>query len=83
MVDPVASVAEQVHPVAVQFGVELTDSPPLSVQEGVQITSRFAFQHVIDRPCSFVSQDGQGFALAVFFLEAGEQFLRGGIVTQA
>jgi len=83
VVDPVASVAEQVHPVAVQFGVALTDSPPLSVQEGVQIKRRLALQHVIDRPRQCMRQDGQGFAFAVFFLEAGEQFLRGGIVTQA
>jgi hypothetical protein len=28
-------------------------------------------------------QEGQGLAFAVFFLEAGEQWLRGGMVTPA
>jgi hypothetical protein len=82
VVNTVASVAEQVHPVAVQFGVELTGSPPLPLQEGVQIKSRLAFQHVVDGPSQFVSKDGQGFPLAVFFLSAGEEFLGSGIVTQ-
>ena len=67
---------------AVQLGIELTGSPPLSLKEGVQIKSCLAFQHVVDRPGQFMSQDGQCFALAVFFLQAGEQFLRGGIIPQ-
>ena len=56
---------------AVQLGLELTDSPPLAVQECVQIKSRLALQHVVDRPGQFMSQDGQGFALAMFFLQVG------------
>ena len=67
---------------AVQLGIELTGSPPLSLQECVQIKRRLAFQHVVDRPGQFMRQDGQGFALAVFFLQAGEQFLRGRIIPQ-
>jgi hypothetical protein len=68
---------------AVQFGVGLTGSPPSALQEGVQIKRGLAFQHVVDRPRSFMCEDGQGFPLAVFFLQAGEQLLRGGIVAQA
>ena len=43
VVDTVASVAEQVHPVAVQLGVELTGSPPLPLKECVQSKRRLAF----------------------------------------
>lgn len=81
MVDTVASVAEQVHPVAVQLGVELTGSPPLPLKECVQIKRRLAFSHVVDCPCQCMSEDGSGFPLTVFFLEAGEEFLCSGIVT--
>ena len=83
MVHTLASVEDQVQPIAVQLGLELTDSPPLSPQECVQIKSGLAFEHVVDRPGSFVSEDGQGFTLAVCFLEAREQCLRGGIIPQA
>ena len=68
---------------ALQLDRELTASPPLCMQECLQIKGRLAFEPVVDCPGQFMSQDGQGFALAVFFLQAGEQFLRGGIVTQA
>jgi hypothetical protein len=76
------SVADQVHPLVVQFGIELTDSPPLCLKELLPIKSRLALQHVIDRPCQCMSQDGQCLALAVFVLEAGEQLLRGRIIPQ-
>ena len=65
--DTVSSVAEQVHPMAVQLDRELAASPPLCMQEGLQIKSRLAFEHVVDGPGQFMSQDGQGLALAVFF----------------
>jgi hypothetical protein len=80
--DRVLSVADQVHPLVVQLGIELTDSPPLCLKELLPIKSRLAFQHVIDRPCQFMSQDGQCLALAVFLLSAGEKFLRGRIIPQ-
>ncbi len=79
---PSRALLSRCHPMAVQFGVGLTGSPPLSLEESVQIKRRLALQHVVDRPGQFMRQDGQGFALAVFFLQAGEQFLRGGIVPQ-
>src|SRR5713101_7540343 len=41
--------------------------------------SRLAFQHVIDHPCQFMRQDGQGFALAVLFFQPGQQFLTAGL----
>ena len=62
--------------------MEITDSPPLCLKALLQIKSRLAFQHVIDRPCQLMSQDGQCLALAVFVLEAGETFLRGRIIPQ-
>jgi hypothetical protein len=40
-----------VHPMAVQFGVKLTDSPPLMVQESFPIKGDLSFEHVIDGPC--------------------------------
>ena len=67
---------------AVQLGLELTGSPPSALEESVQIKSRLALQHVIDRPCQFMRQDGQGFALAVFFLQSGQPLLAGGIIPQ-
>jgi hypothetical protein len=66
---------------AVQVGIELTGSPPFALEEGVQITRRLAFQHVIDRSGQFVSQDGQGWPLAVFVLPSGEQLLCGGMIS--
>jgi hypothetical protein len=68
---------------AVQCGVGLTGSPPSALQEGVHIQRGLAFQHVVDRPRSCMREDGQGLPLAVFFLQAGEQLLRGGMVAQA
>ena len=47
MVDTGASVAEPVHPVAVQGGVARTGSPPFPVQEWVQSKRRLAFEHVV------------------------------------
>ena len=77
-----ASVEDQAYPMAVQLGVGLTDSPPLSLEEGVQITRCLAFQHVVDRPRQFMREDGQGFPLAVLFLQSGQQFLTGRIIPQ-
>jgi hypothetical protein len=59
-----------------------TPLPSLSLKEGVQSKSRLAFSHGVDRPCQCVSQDGQGFPLAVCFLSSGEKCLRGGMVPQ-
>ena len=47
--------AYQVHPVAVQLDVKLTDSPPLVVQESFYVKGDLSFQHVIDGPRQFVS----------------------------
>ncbi len=59
---------------AVQLDRELTASPPLCMQECLQIKSRLAFEHVVDCPGQFMSQDGQGFARAVLFFQSGQQF---------
>jgi hypothetical protein len=74
------SVMDQVHPIAVQLGVGLTGSPPSSLQEGVHLKRCLAFQHVVDRPRQFVSEDGQGFALAVLFFQSGQSLLTGRII---
>jgi hypothetical protein len=58
----------QAHPQRVQLDVRLTCSAPLPMEECVQIKGRLALEHVIDRPRQLVSQDSQGFPLAMFFL---------------
>jgi hypothetical protein len=78
------SVAEhtmQAHPITVQLGVRLTRSAPLAVEKLVHFERGMAFQHTIDCAGQFMGQDGQGFALTVFFLQAGEIFLPGRIVS--
>ena len=45
------------------------------MEERVHLKSRVALEHRIDGPRELVSQDGQGFPLAVLFLQAGELFL--------
>ena len=52
---------------AVQCGLERTGSPPFSPQECVEIKRGLAFEHVVDRTSQCMSQDGEGFALAVLF----------------
>lgn len=79
--DIVSSVAEQVHPMAVQLDWELSASPPLCMKECLQIKSRLAFEHVVDRPGQFMRQEGQGFPLAVLFFQFGQQFLTGRIIS--
>jgi len=71
-----------VHPMAVQLGVKLTDSPPLRVQESFHLKGDLSFEHVLDGTCQFVSQDGQGLALAVLFLQFGQEFLSFGVIPQ-
>ena len=72
----------QAHPLGVQLGVTLTHSAPLAMEELVHLKSRLALEHIIDGPRELVSQDGQGFPLVVFFLQAGEIFLPCRIVAQ-
>ncbi len=55
-----------------QLGIELTGSSPSSPKEGVHIKSRLAFEHVVNRPCQFMCEDREGFALAVFFFQSGQ-----------
>ena len=71
-----------VHSMVVQLGVKLTDSPPLIVQESFLIKGDLSFEHVLDGTCQFVSQDGQGLALAVLFLQFGQEFLSFGMIPQ-
>ena len=55
-------------PLDVQLGAGLTCSASLGTEEDVHIKSRFAFEHIIDRPCQLVGQEAQGFAFVMFFL---------------
>lgn len=52
------------------------------MQERVEIERRPPLQHVIDRTRQVVRQDGQGCALAMCFLQAGEPLLAGRLVPQ-
>ncbi len=50
-----------------QLGVRLSRPlPALRIEELVHIEGLFAFEHVIDCPSQFVSEDRQSFGLAVF-----------------
>jgi hypothetical protein len=68
---------------AVQCGLERTGSPPFSPQAWVESKSGLAFEPGVDRPCQWMSQDRQGFALARFVLQAGQEWLGGGMLPQA
>ena len=52
------------------------------MEECLQSKSRVALEHIIDRPRQLVRQDRQGFALAMFFLSAGQSALPCGMVAQ-
>ena len=67
---------------AVQLGVKLTDSPPLMGPESFPIKGDLSFEPVIDGTGQLVSQDGQGLALAVLFLQLGPEFLSFGVIPQ-
>jgi hypothetical protein len=69
----------QADPVGVQLGARLAHSAPLAMEKCVHIERRIPFQHVIDRSCQLVGQDGQGLALAVLFLQPAQVFLSGRI----
>ena len=65
---------------AVQLDRELTASPPLGMQECLQIKSRLAFEHVVDCTSQFMSEDREGFALAVLSFQPRQQLLTGRII---
>ena len=53
------------------------------MEERLHLKGCFALEHVIDGPRELVGQDGQGFPLAVFFLQAGHIVLSCRVVAQA
>jgi hypothetical protein len=65
-----------------QFGLGLSRSAPLATKKNVHIKSHFTLEHLIDCPGQFVSQDVQGFALVMLFLQAGQIFLPLRIIAQ-
>lgn len=66
----------------VQLGVKLTYSPPFIVEESFLINGDLSFQPVIDGTCQLVGEDGQGLALALLFLQFGQEFLSFGRIPQ-
>ena len=58
-----------------QFGRRLTCSPPLAMEKLVHIDYRVTPQYVIHRTGQLMGEDGERFALALFFLQAGQRFL--------
>ena len=65
----------QATPIVTQLGSRLTCSPPLALEQSVQIEHDPAFQHVIDRTGQLMRQDRQGLAFSVFFLSASQILL--------
>ena len=66
----------------VQLGARLIRSPPLSLEELLRIESSVSFEHVRDRTSQRLGQDGQGVTRIMFFLQAGEVFLRRWMVSE-
>jgi hypothetical protein len=52
------------------------------MEEFLHIEHRIPFEEIIDRSGQFMGYDGQGFALAMFMLQASELFLPHWIVPQ-
>ena len=72
----------QAEPIATQLGCRLACSPPLALEKGVTIEHHLPFQHVINGSGQLMGQDGQGLALPVLFLSAGEILLARRIVAE-
>ena len=65
----------EAHPRVVQLDVGLIRSAPLPLQTRLHIERRSPFQHVVHGTSQLLGEDGEGFALAVLFLQAGAIFL--------
>ena len=65
----------QAQPIATQVGGRLACSPPLVLEKLLRIESSGTLQHIIDGPGQLMRHDGESFALAMFFLEAGQRLL--------
>lgn len=63
------------HPLRVELGAGLTRSAPLGTKELLYIKGCVSFEHTIDRPCKFVSQETQRFAFIMLFLQPGQILL--------
>ena len=64
----VAEHGHEVHPSMTQLGRRLACPVPLAMEKPVPIEHCVPSQHVIDRSCQFLGEDGSGLAGAVFFL---------------
>jgi hypothetical protein len=72
----------QAHSFVVPLGFRLIRSPPLGLEERLPIESSFSFEHIIDGTSQLLDQYGQGFPFVLFFLQAGEVFLRRRMVSE-
>jgi hypothetical protein len=70
------------RPTGLELGVGLTRSLRLRRHELLQVERGAARQHVVGRPAQLVREDREGFPLAMLPLEALEQLLAGGILTE-
>ena len=78
----VAEHGHEVHPSMTQLGRRLACPVPLAMEKPVPIEHCVPSQHVIDRSCQFLGEDGSGLAGAVFFLESSEVLLTCRMVPQ-
>jgi hypothetical protein len=62
-------------PIVTQFGRRLACSPPFTLEKEVEIEHHLPFPQIGDGPGQLMRQDGQGLALAMFFLSAAQILL--------
>jgi hypothetical protein len=67
--------APEAPPMVVQWDVGLMRCAPLPLQQRPPIERRSPFQHGVHGPSQLMGAYGEGLALAVCFLQAGEIFL--------
>ena len=53
----------------------LKGAPPLGLEEDIHIESHLTFEHKVDGPSQFMSQDAQGFSFVMFFLQTAQKLL--------
>ena len=73
----------QAAPIVTQCGCRLACSPPLALEQGVEIEPDPPLQPVIDRPGQLRGEDRQGLALPVFVLSAGQRLVAHRMVAEA
>jgi hypothetical protein len=59
----------------IQFGTRLAHAAPLRIEKRAHVEGRLSWAHVVDGTSQLMGEDGQGLALAVVLLQAGQVFL--------